>query len=352
MPAANAPRTAARRSAAKAESGPIGKTLGLDPGDVVDRIVGVITKIYPPEEKQGKYGSYTIQNCEMELEYLNRDRIDEAPTVRISIFDEELPPEYMNESITMSSVKLKGAKQGVSYECARRENKCYENFKVAGKNAIWDYTNPDAAREAAPAARPEPEPASRHTQEERATPAPKESKVEYDDPSHRPVSRVTALEIVTAVADVHKMVVDRVLEQYPKIADVTIQSFISTIFIDVSKQGAVAKLLAERSPLKTAGLAAPRQMQSEHEKPIEPPNYSDWRNVIIPVGSDNIKGKKLGDIEEFLRYDLWKFLVNKKQSTGKEHTPFALFVMAAGDELNYAETKPSMPEPEDMDIPF
>jgi hypothetical protein len=348
-------RGAIRGAPAEKEIGPIGKQLGLDPGDLVKSITGVLVAVYDPKEFGTAPKQFTIQNCDLEMSEINGKSLDEVLKVRLAIFNEELPKNWKDTEIFITSKKNRGAWQGVSYETNKPKDVLYEQFKIT---SVADISQVGNNSEPAPKEEPSLPPSGDLSS---PRPAPATPVPTPNGEAHE----LTAEKLVYATARTHLLCFTFVRDQYKALPPETWPALAATIFITAKDSGAVGKMINElygggpkKSP-DTAGLGAPPTTEQ-----IDPKN---WRKAICPSGSPDVLNKELGKIDETILYDMYKFLFNKKEKTEKPLTAFGECVFEMAKDLGFikkheqeiwdaenpgAVDGKKMPEPEDSDIPF
>lgn len=252
---------------------------GLEPKDIIKKVTGKITKLFPEKQHEGNYGPYTIQNGEIEVD---------GKAYKLAFWKNTQPYSAKGRTVTLSSTRGKHGLSGVTFEEESYKNK--EGQQI-------------------------------HNQVIKATAS---AKVEYDGVSEEP-ARVTSTP-KSIVTDNPEKALDEIVETHQyidslvrmaylgKVTDEeTLRSYVSSVFIEANRKG-ISISKSEPKP------------ESKVEEPaaFDP---SDWASVIVPSGSH--KDKKLAEIGKPALTKLYQYFLEKGFNT-----PFAKCVEQAAIDLN------------------
>jgi hypothetical protein len=263
---------------------------GLEPKDIIKKVTGKITKLFPEKKFEGSYGPTSVQNGEIEVD---------GQAYKIAFWKCTQPESAKGRTITLSSTRGKQGLGGVTFE-----KESYEKEGKKIENLLIKVTA--------------------------------SGKIEYDGVSEEPV-RVTSTP-KTIVTDNPEKALDQIVETHlyidalvrmaylGKITDEeTLRSYVSSVFIEANRKGIHYSSKVE----------APKK----EEPKAEELNPEDWASVIVPSGSQ--KGKKLAEIGKPALTKLYEYYLEKGFTT-----PFAKCVEKAAEDLNL-----DSPEESD-DIPY
>jgi hypothetical protein len=271
---------------------------GLDPKDIIKKVTGKITKLFPEKEKDGQYGPYTIQNGEIEID---------GKSYKLALWNNTQPDSAKGREVTISSTRGKHGLNGVTLE--------EESFKNKDGQQIHNQVIKVSAS----------------------------AKIEYDGPSEEParVDSPTRLKWdTTIVSDNPEQSLDKIVETHQyidslvrmaylgKITDEeTLRAYVSSVFIEANLKGISISKSEQKSEPKV-------------EKPAEL-DPKDWASAIVPSGSR--KGEKLAEIGKKDLTKLYQFYLEKGFTT-----PFSKCVEQAAQDFNL-----DAPVEEDADeIPY
>jgi len=269
---------------------------GLEPKDIIKKVTGKITKLFPEKQHKGNYGPYTIQNGEIE--------VDGKP-YKLTFWKNTQPESAKGRTVTLSSTRGKHGMNGVTFE--------EESYKNKEGQQIHNQVIKVSAS----------------------------AKVEYDGVSEEPVRVAsTPKSIVTdnpereldKMVEMHQYIDSLVRMAYlGKITDEeTLQAYVSSVFIEANRKGIHY----------SSGIVAPKKEEPKAEEPEEL-NPKLWASVLIPSGSN--AGKKLGSIGKPALTKLYQYYLEKGFTT-----PFAKCVEQAAIDFNL-----DAPVEEDADdIPY
>jgi len=249
---------------------------GLEPKDIIKKVTGTITKLFPEKQHEGNFGPYTIQNGEIEVDGKN---------YKLAFWKNTQPESAKGRTVTLSSTRGKHGLNGVTFE--------EENYKNKEGQSVHNEVIKVSAS----------------------------ARVEYDGASDEPV-RVSPKSIVTdnptealdSIVELHKYVDSLVRHAYKGVEnEETLRSYVSSVFIEANRKGIAFKSSA---PAKVE--------EPKAEEPVAP---ADWASAIVPSGTQ--KGKKLAEIGKPALTKLYEFYLEKGFST-----PFAKCVEQAAADLD------------------
>lgn len=246
---------------------------GLEPKDIIKKVTGKITKLFPEKQHEGNYGPYSIQNGEIE--------VDGKP-YKLTFWKNTQPESAKGKTVTLSSTRGKHGLNGVTFE--------EESYKNKEGQQIQNQVIKVSAS----------------------------AKVEYDGVSEEPVRRTETKSIVTdnpeqeldKIVETHLYINSLVRHAYKNVVDdeETFRAYVSSIFIEANRKGiSISK--------------------SEPKAKVEELDPKDWGSVIVPSGSH--KGKKLAEIGKPALTKLYEYYLDKGFNT-----PFAKCVEKAAEDLN------------------
>jgi hypothetical protein len=266
---------------------------GLEPKDIIKKVTGKITKLFPEKQHEGNYGPYTIQNGEIEVD---------GKAYKLAFWKNTQPESAKGRTVTLSSTRGKHGLNGVTFEEESYKNK--EGQQI-------------------------------HNQVIKATAS---AKVEYDGVSEEPVRVASTPKSI--VTDNPEQALDQIVETHlyidslvrmaylGKITDEeTLRSYVSSVFIEANRKGIHYSSKVE----------APKKEEPKAEE-FDP---KDWASAIVPSGSH--KGEKLAEIGKKDLTKLYQFYLEKGFTT-----PFSKCVEQAAIDFNL-----DAPVEEDADdIPY
>lgn len=222
---------------------------GYKQKDIIPKVVGRITKLWPSKEKEGKFGPYKIQGGDIEID---------GQIYGITFMDKEQNPDVLKgKVVTISSTKGKMGLGGVelSHESYSKsdgtkvDRDCIK-VKKSAKVELEDGSTPELAAERPAVSQP------------------------------ARVSQSVTLEDLIAS---HIAIDSQVREAYKdkNYDEETLRSYVASVFIEANKKG-----------IQVATPEAPKQS-------VE----NDWASFIVPSGS--MKGKKLIDVGKKGLIDLY-----------------------------------------------
>lgn len=266
---------------------------GLEPKDIIKKVTGKITKLFPEKQAEGQYGPYTIQNGEIE--------VDGQP-YKLAFWKNTQPESAKGRTVTLSSTRGKHGLNGVTFEEETYKNK--EGQQV-------------------------------HNQVIKVTAS---GKVEFDGESEEPARVAPTQHSKSIVSDNPEQELDRIVEThlyinslvrmaYSKVTDEeTLRAYVSSVFIEANRKG----ISISRSEPKP-------EPKAEEPAELDP---KEWASVIVPSGSH--KDKKLAEIGKPALTKLYQYYLDKGFIT-----PFSKCVEQAAQDLNL-----DAPVEETDDIPY
>jgi hypothetical protein len=264
---------------------------GLEPKDIIKKVTGKITKLFPEKKFDGQYGPTSVQNGEIEVD---------GQTYKLAFWKCTQPESAKGRTVTLSSTRGKQGLNGLTFEeeSYEKEGKKIKNFLIRVSAS---------------------------------------AKIEYDGVSEEP-ARVTSTPKVI-VTDNPEKALDEIVEMHlyidclvrmaylGKITDEeTLRSYVSSVFIEANRKGIHYSSKVE----------APKKEEPKAEE-LDP---ADWASVIVPSGSQ--KGKKLAEIGKPALTKLYEYYLEKGFTT-----PFAKCVEKAAEDLNL-----DAPAEDSDDIPY
>jgi hypothetical protein len=271
---------------------------GLEPKDIIKKVTGKITKLFPERKFDGQYGPTSVQNGEIEVD---------GQAYKIAFWKCTQLDSAKNRTVTLSSTRSKQGLNGVilEKESYEKEGKKIENLLIRVSAS---------------------------------------AKIEYDGESEEP-ARVTSTPKVI-VTDNPEKALDEIVEMHQyidslvrmaylgKITDEeTLRSYVSSVFIEANRKGIHYSTKTE----------APKK-----EEPVkEEADPKNWGSAIVPEGHPKFKelgGKKLAEVGKPSLTKLYEYFLEKGFTT-----PFAKCVEQAAEDFHL--DSPLTEEPQD-DIPW
>lgn len=251
---------------------------GLNQNDIIPKVTGKITKLWPAKEKENKYGPYKIQGGDIEID---------GQIYGITFMDKEQNPDVLKgKVVTISSTKGKTGLGGVelgheSYSKSDGTKVDRDCIKVK-KTAKVELAGGEAIEE--------PVSVTRETRPSR--------QVECDPKK-----------AIDSIVEMHLYIDGLVRHAYAgRTSDEeTIRLYVSSVFIEANRKG-ISYAVASEPP-----------------KPVCDPK--DWGAAIVPSGS--MKGKTLGSVGKPALTKLYQHYLEKGFDC-----PFSKCVEQAGIDLN------------------
>ena len=270
---------------------------GLEPKDIIKKVTGKITKLFPEKQHEGNYGPYTIQNGEIEVD---------GKAYKLAFWKNTQPESAKGRTVTLSSTRGKHGLNGVTFE--------EESYKNKEGQQIHNQVIKVSAS----------------------------AKVEYDGASEEPVRVASTPKSI--VSDNPEQALDQIVETHlyidslvrmaylGKVTDEeTLRAYVSSVFIEANRKGIHY----------SSGIVAPKKEEPKAEEPKAELDPKDWASAIVPSGSR--KGEKLAEIGKKDLTKLYQFYLEKGFTT-----PFAKCVEQAAIDFNL-----DAPVEEDADeIPY
>ena len=256
---------------------------GLEPKDIIKKVTGKITKLFPEKQHEGNYGPYTIQNGEIEVD---------GKAYKLTIWKNTQPESAKGRTVTLSSTRSKHGLGGVTFEEESYKNK--EGQQI--HNNVIKVTA--------------------------------SAKVEYDGVSEEPVRVASSATPKSIVSDNPEQELDKIVETHlyidslvrmaylGKVTDEeTLRAYVSSVFIEANRKGiSISK-------------SEPKSEPKVEEPKVEELNPKLWAEVTVPSGSH--AGKKLGGIGKPELTKLYQYYLAKGFNT-----PFSKCVEQAAEDFH------------------
>ena len=175
---------------------------GLEPKDIIKKVTGKITKLFPEKKFEGSYGPTSVQNGEIEVD---------GQAYKIAFWKCTQPESAKNRTVTLSSTRGKQGLSGVTFE--------KDSYEKEGKKIESLLIKVTAS-----------------------------GKIEYDGVSEEPV-RVTSTP-KSIVSDNPEQELDKIVETHlyidslvrmaylGKVTDEeTLRAYVSSVFIESNRKG-------------------------------------------------------------------------------------------------------------------
>ena len=251
---------------------------GLNQNDIIPKVTGKITKLWPAKEREGKFGPYKIQGGDIEID---------GDIYGITFMDKEQNPDVLKgKVVTISSTKGKMGLGGVelSHESYSKsdgtkvDRDCIKVKKTAKVELAGGETIEEPARVAP------------------VTPR----QTQIGDPK----------KAIDSIVEMHIYIDGLVRHAYAGRAsdEETLRSYVASVFIEANRKGIVMA-----------------SVPSEPSVPVCDPK--DWGAAIVPSGS--MKGKTLGSVGKPALTKLYQHYLEKGFDC-----PFSKCVEQAGIDLN------------------
>ena len=262
---------------------------GLEPKDIIKKVTGKITKLFPEKKFEGQYGPTSVQNGEIEVD---------GQAYKLAFWKCTQPESAKGRTVTLSSTRGKQGLGGLTFE-----EESYEKEGKKIKNLLIRVSS--------------------------------SAKVEYDGESEEPARVAPTQHSKSIVSDNPELELDRIVEThlyinslvrmaYSKVTDEeTLRAYVSSVFIEANRKG----ISISRSEPKP-------------EPKAEELDPKEWASVIVPSGSH--KDKKLAEIGKPALTKLYQYYLDKGFIT-----PFSKCVEQAASDLNL-----DAPVEETDDIPY
>lgn len=253
---------------------------GLEPKDIIKKVTGKITKLFPEKKFEGSYGPTSVQNGEIEVD---------GQAYKIAFWKCTQLESAKGRTVTLSSTRGKQGLSGVTFEkdSYEKEGKKIENLLIKVTAS---------------------------------------GKIEYDGVSEEPVRVASTPKSI--VTDNPEQELDKIVETHlyidslvrmaylGKVTDEeTLRAYVSSVFIEANRKGiSISK-------------SEPKSEPKVEEPEVEELNPKLWAQVIVPSGSN--AGKKLGAIGKPALTKLYQYYLEKGFTT-----PFAKCVEQAAIDFN------------------
>jgi hypothetical protein len=269
---------------------------GLEPKDIIKKVTGKITKLFPERKFDGSYGPTSVQNGEIEVD---------GQAYKIAFWKCTQPESAKGRTITLSSTRGKQGLGGVTFE-----KESYEKEGKKIENLLIKVTA--------------------------------SGKIEYDGATEEPVRVAASATPKSIVTDNPEKALDEIVETHlyidslvrmaylGKVTDEeTLRAYVSSVFIEANRKGI------------SIGKPEPKP-EPKAEEPAEL-NPKLWAEVIVPSGSH--AGKKLGGIGKPELTKLYQYYLAKGFNT-----PFSKCVEQAAEDFHL--DAPIIEEEEADEIPW
>jgi len=251
---------------------------GLEPKDIIKKVTGKITKLFPEKKFEGSYGPTSVQNGEIEVD---------GQAYKIAFWKCTQPESAKNRTVTLSSTRGKQGLSGVTFE--------KDSYEKEGKKIESLLIKVTAS-----------------------------GKIEYDGVSEEPVRVASAPKSI--VTDNPEQALDQIVETHQyidslvrmaylgKITDEeTLRAYVSSVFIEANRKGI------------SIGKSEPKSEPKAEEPAALDPKL--WAEVTVPSGSH--AGKTLGEIGKPALTKLYQYYLAKGFNT-----PFSRCVEQAAEDFH------------------
>jgi len=247
---------------------------GLEPKDIIKKVTGKITKLFPEKKFEGNYGPTSVQNGEIEVD---------GQAYKIAFWKCTQPESAKGRTVTLSSTRGKQGLGGVvlEKESYEKEGKKIENLLIkvsASANIEFNGVSEEPVRVA---------------------PTQHSKVIVTDNPE----------EALDQIVETHLYINSLVRMAYSKVTDEeTLRAYVSSVFIEANRKG----------------ISISRSEPKVEEPKLDP---KEWASVIVPSGSH--KDKKLAEIGKPALTKLYQYYLDKGFIT-----PFSKCVEQAAQDLN------------------
>lgn len=279
--------------------------------EIVVAVEGKIISVFDPEEKEGKYGPYTMQNAKLETD---------SGEISATLFNVTIEKSEKGKRFSARCGKTKNGLKGIRYEIQswldkKTKEDRHKEVLIFDDNCIFDVGSSQASG-AKPASAPRP-----------SSPAPKaQTRVEYDQLDFEAALKNLVIQ--------HAVVDQAVREVYPDRDEETKRAYTSTIWIALDRLGFITATAPQSRQ------DAPRRAETSEEgdhsgaqDKADSYDPADWASAIIPTGS--MAGNKLGEIGKqalkklaYYRLDnnksggFWECVIQADKDLGLTEIPF------------------------------
>jgi hypothetical protein len=249
---------------------------GLEPKDIIKKVTGKITKLFPEKKFEGSYGPTSVQNGEIEVD---------GQAYKIAFWKCTQPESAKGRTITLSSTRGKQGLSGVTFE-----KESYEKEGKKIENLLIKVTA--------------------------------SGKIEYDGVSEEPV-RVAATP-KTIVTDNPEKALDQIVETHLYIDSLVRMAYLGKVTDEETLRAYVSSVFIEAN---RKGISIGKSEPKVEEPKTEELNPKLWAEVIVPSGSN--AGKKLGEIGKPALTKLYQYYLGKGFTT-----PFAKCIEQAAEDFH------------------
>jgi hypothetical protein len=254
---------------------------GLEPKDIIKKVTGKITKLFPEKQHEGNYGPYTIQNGEIEVD---------GKAYKLAFWKNTQPESAKGRTITLSSTRGKHGLNGVTFE--------EESYKNKEGQQIHNQVIKVSAS----------------------------AKIEYDGVSEEPVRVASSATPKSIVSDNPEQALDQIVETHLYIDSLVRMAYLGKVTDEETLRAYVSSVFIEANRKCISISKSEPKSQPKADEPAEL-DPKDWASAIVPSGSH--KGEKLAEIGKKDLTKLYQFYLEKGFTT-----PFAKCVEQAAIDFN------------------
>ena len=259
---------------------------GLEPKDIIKKVTGKITKLFPEKQHEGNYGPYTIQNGEIEVD---------GKAYKLAFWKNTQPESAKGRTVTLSSTRGKHGMNGVTFE--------EESYKNKEGQQIHNQVIKVSAS----------------------------AKIEYDGASEEPVRVASSATPKVIVTDNPEQALDQIVETHLYIDSLVRMAYLGKVTDEETLRAYVSSVFIEANRKCISISKSEPKSEPKVEKPAElDPN--DWASAIVPEGHPKFKelgGKKLAEIGKPALTKLYQYFLDKGFTT-----PFAKCIEQAAIDFN------------------
>jgi len=249
---------------------------GLEPKDIIKKVTGKITKLFPEKKFEGSYGPTSVQNGEIEVD---------GQAYKIAFWKCTQPESAKNRTITLSSTRGKQGLSGVTFE--------KDSYEKEGKKIESLLIKVTAS-----------------------------GKIEYDGVSEEPVRVASTPK--TIVTDNPEKALDEIVETHLYIDSLVRMAYLGKVTDEETLRAYVSSVFIEAN---RKGISISKSEPKVEEPKTEELNPKLWAEVIVPSGSN--AGKKLGEIGKPALTKLYQYYLGKGFTT-----PFAKCIEQAAEDFH------------------
>jgi hypothetical protein len=251
---------------------------GLEPKDIIKKVTGKITKLFPEKKFDGQYGPTSVQNGEIEVD---------GQTYKLAFWKNTQPESAKGRTVTLSSTRGKQGLNGLTFEeeSYEKEGKKIKNFLIRVSAS---------------------------------------AKVEYDGVSEEPARVASTPKSI--VSDNPEQELDKIVETHLYIDSLVRMAYLGKVTDEETLRAYVSSVFIEANRKCISISKSEPKSQPKADEPAEL-DPKDWGSAIVPSGSH--KGEKLAEIGKKDLTKLYQFYLEKGFTT-----PFAKCVEQAAIDLN------------------